>query len=176
VVSAVAETTCTDPLGLSPLCEVIDPDALNRVFAVGPESDRSEGAHITFPFEGCWITVRSDGEIIVASRGEPNVPRRGIYRARHEWAADTRLDNTLLRALEGVSRERDSTPTAPLAATIDPDSLDRLFRPLDDRSRRNAGWVSFSFDERAVTVEASGRIRIGPASRSPMAKGEDGPR
>ena len=172
VVSAVAETTCTDPLELSPLYDVIDPDALDRVFAAAG-SDRDGGGRVAFPFGDRWVAARSEGEVIVV-REELNAPRDETYRARHEWTADAHLSDTLLRALEGLSRRRDLARAEPLAATVDPDALDRLFRPLGERSRRNDGWLSFPFEGYAVTVEASGRIRIAPASRFPTDRRGDG--
>ena len=175
VVLAVAEITDVDALELSPLYEVLDPDALDRSFADDRGSNRSGEAQITFPFGNCWITVRSDDQIVVVPREELNVPpspsSREIFHAKHDWTSVSSLSTTLLKALQEISQQFDFTYPEPLTTIIDPDSLDRLFAPIDQHSQRDAGWVSFSVDGYAITVEASGQIKFAPASRPP-AEGE----
>lgn len=65
VVEKVAEAEGIDPVELtSPLYEVIDPDALNNIFAATPTADRVDG-QVTFPYHGYEVTVRSDGSVSV---------------------------------------------------------------------------------------------------------------
>lgn len=70
VVEAVAEAEGVDPLELTPpLFEVIDPDALDQVFAPTPTDGRMEG-QVTFSYKGYNVTVHGDGYVSVESREE----------------------------------------------------------------------------------------------------------
>ncbi|WP_232686356.1 HalOD1 output domain-containing protein [Halobacterium zhouii] len=63
VVLAVADARDTDPLDLEPLNNVIDPDALDRLFqSAGEESTVGE---LSFTMEGCEVVVHGDGDIVV---------------------------------------------------------------------------------------------------------------
>jgi hypothetical protein len=175
VVLAVAEITGVDALELSPLYEVLDPDALDRSFADDRGGNRNDEAQIIFPFGNYWINVRSDDQIVVVPREELNVPpspsSREIFHAKHDWTSVSSLSTTLLKSLEEMSQQCDLTYPEPLTTIIDLDSLDRLFAPIDQHSQRDAGWVSFSVDGYAITVEASGAIKFAPASRPPAEEG-----
>lgn len=63
VVRAVAIATQTEPAAMSPLYTAIDPTALDGLFASGRPSDRPRT--LSFRFEGCAVTVDSDGRITV---------------------------------------------------------------------------------------------------------------
>lgn len=65
VVEAVAEVIETDPTDLRPLYEVIDPDALDKIFE---SPHQFQGGRIMFRFEGCNVTVDADRGIAVSSR------------------------------------------------------------------------------------------------------------
>lgn len=65
VIKKVAEAEDLDPLELtSPLYDVIDPDALDLVFATTPTAGRMEGT-VTFSYHGYDVTVRGDGDVSV---------------------------------------------------------------------------------------------------------------
>ena len=65
VVKMVAEVEGVDPLKLTPpLYEVIDPDALDQVFASMPTAGRMEG-QVTFTYNGYKIKVCGDGYVSV---------------------------------------------------------------------------------------------------------------
>ncbi|WP_251329959.1 HalOD1 output domain-containing protein [Haloplanus pelagicus] len=69
VVVAVAEVTGTDPDRLRPLCDAIDPDALDRL--VEPTPRRTTPASVVsvgFEFNGCNVIVHGDGRTVVSSR------------------------------------------------------------------------------------------------------------
>lgn len=63
VVVAVAKAKGVDPLELEPLGNVIDPEALDRIFTETGDS-RTTG-WLTFRMAGCEVTVTSDGELSV---------------------------------------------------------------------------------------------------------------
>lgn len=66
VVVAVAKAKGVDPLELEPLGNVIDPEALDRIFA---ETDDSlPSGWLTFRMAGCEVTVTSDGELSVTPK------------------------------------------------------------------------------------------------------------
>ncbi|WP_336363197.1 HalOD1 output domain-containing protein [Halalkalicoccus salilacus] len=66
VVVAVAKAKGVDPLELEPLGEVIDPEALDRIFAESDDS-RTTG-WLTFRMADCEVTVTSDGELSVTPK------------------------------------------------------------------------------------------------------------
>ena len=66
VIRTVADAVDSDPLELSPLYEVIDPDALGLLFR--PQSN-GHGS-VSFSWEGCSVTVESDGHVVVTTANE----------------------------------------------------------------------------------------------------------
>lgn len=65
IVEAVAEAEGVAPEELAPpLYEVIDPDALGRLFASTSNADRGDG-RVTFRYAGHDVTVESDGAVSV---------------------------------------------------------------------------------------------------------------
>lgn len=70
VIEAIAEAEGTDPVELTPpLYEVIDPDALDRLFAATPTEERMDG-RVMFSHERYEITVRGDSHVSVKEREE----------------------------------------------------------------------------------------------------------
>ena len=67
VIEAVAETTGNDPTEVGPLYHVVDPDALDRLFAPTRGSGRT-GGYVEFTFEGCEVVVRGTDEVEVTER------------------------------------------------------------------------------------------------------------
>ena len=62
VVSTVAQVKGVDPLELDPLYDVIDPDALDSIFAAG---DGESSMELSFEMAGCDVVVHGDGEVVV---------------------------------------------------------------------------------------------------------------
>lgn len=59
IIESVADTTNVSPRELStPLYNVVDPDALERVFA-----GESAVGEVVFTYHGCEVTVSSDGTV-----------------------------------------------------------------------------------------------------------------
>ncbi|MFB6309340.1 MAG: HalOD1 output domain-containing protein [Haloarculaceae archaeon] len=70
VVEAMAEAEGVDPTELTPtLYEVIDPDALEQLFASPMPAGWMEG-RVTFFYNGYEVTVCGDGYVVVEERGE----------------------------------------------------------------------------------------------------------
>lgn len=62
---AVADYEGVDPVDLTPpLYEVVDPDALDQIFATTPTTGRMEG-RVTFSYNGYEVTVCGDGDVSV---------------------------------------------------------------------------------------------------------------
>jgi len=66
VVEAVAEAKNVAPVDIQqPLADVVDPDALNRLF------ERTDGdGHVTFELADHEVTVHATGEILVRARSD----------------------------------------------------------------------------------------------------------
>lgn len=71
VVETVAAAVGRDPTNIEPLYDVLDPSALNDLIS-SVESDRlsAEPTDVSFRYGNHIVTVRSDGEIIVAPLAE----------------------------------------------------------------------------------------------------------
>ena len=60
IVTAVADITGRDPTTIDPLSTVVDPDALDTLFASTLEGSRRTDGQVTFRWEGCTVTVYAD--------------------------------------------------------------------------------------------------------------------
>lgn len=67
VIAAVAEETGKDPTEVGPLYNVIDPDALDRLFSSTGTNVRSGGS-VEFTFAGCDVVIRGSDEVEVTER------------------------------------------------------------------------------------------------------------
>lgn len=67
VIAAIAALTGTPPAKLQPLYETIDPDALERVLESASDPCRRSTLSISFPYEGCEVTIRADGRLDVST-------------------------------------------------------------------------------------------------------------
>lgn len=70
VIAAVADAKGVEPWDLdTPLYDVVDPDALNRIFR-----STGRGAHgtgrIIFTMDGCEVVVHGDGDVDVTPPGD----------------------------------------------------------------------------------------------------------
>ena len=65
VLTAVAEQEDTSPTALEPLYDVIDPDALNRLFAPTNGGEARTLGRVVFSYCGYEVTVSSDSSVCV---------------------------------------------------------------------------------------------------------------
>lgn len=66
VVQTLADAEGVDPLELDPLYEVVDPDALDRLFDSTSDDDRREG-RVQFRASGYRVEVTSSGRVHLTS-------------------------------------------------------------------------------------------------------------
>ncbi len=64
VATAVASVIGRDVTELEPLHYTVNTDALERLFEPRPNGLRSDG-RVTFEYQGCTVTVTTDGKITV---------------------------------------------------------------------------------------------------------------
>ncbi|WP_411963939.1 HalOD1 output domain-containing protein [Haloferax sp. YSMS24] len=57
VVEAVAAAKDVDPLSIQPLYEVVDPDALDLLFASPSSETIRSGGHVEFTIEDCTVRI-----------------------------------------------------------------------------------------------------------------------
>ena len=62
LVRTVAVIHNTDPTALSPIGEIVDPDALRALFGAGSDGFEAD-AQATFVYEGLEVTVNTDGDL-----------------------------------------------------------------------------------------------------------------
>lgn len=66
VIETIARATGNDPIRLGPLYDTIDPDLLTRFVQRDPTGpDSSVTDLIQFHFEGCIVTIYTNGRIVV---------------------------------------------------------------------------------------------------------------
>lgn len=68
VIDRIADHRGVDPLDLeTPLHEVVDPDALDTLFAPTSRGSPRPTGRVTFPYEDCQVAVESDGTVHVTA-------------------------------------------------------------------------------------------------------------
>lgn len=66
VISTVADVTDSDPTSMTPLYDVVDPEALDKLFRTdGLGTDRTP-SRIEFAYGGCDVAVTGDGVVRVS--------------------------------------------------------------------------------------------------------------
>ncbi|MFC7230203.1 HalOD1 output domain-containing protein [Saliphagus sp. GCM10025308] len=71
VVELVADREGTDPMELQPpLYDVIDPEALNALFAPTSRGRPRESGQVSFEYLGYDVTVRGNGDVSVRNNTE----------------------------------------------------------------------------------------------------------
>lgn len=63
IVRTVAAVTGADPMAMPPLYDVVDPDALDRLFSPPESSIRAGTGRVEFAYAGCAVTVHGDGQL-----------------------------------------------------------------------------------------------------------------
>lgn len=86
-------------------------------------------------------------------------PRTVSYHVFHDMAGDRPLSSSVAMALTTLF-ESDGIATGPLAHTIDPDSLDRLFSSYASRRRPTEGMIRFVHDDVDVRITEDGHITL----------------
>jgi len=86
---------------------------------------------------------------------------------KHDFDGPAALTTTLAHALSDVSGVDVTDTGFTLYDYIDPDALDRLFKPADDGSQRVNGMLTFTVWGHQVTVYSDGQIAIVPPQQPP---------
>lgn len=68
VILAVADVSGMDPNEQKPLNDVVDPEALDDLFARAQESAGGETDCVSFTYSGFRVTVYRDGEVVLQPR------------------------------------------------------------------------------------------------------------
>lgn len=87
-----------------------------------------------------------------------------VYRAYHDPDGPATLSETIVHALAECMGVDVTDCDFSLYDSVDPDALDRLFRPRRDGTVRTGGTVSFPVQGHRVTVYGDGEILIEPPS------------
>ena len=85
-----------------------------------------------------------------------------VYRATHDPDGPAALSTTVVHALADCLGIDVSDGRVSLYDAVDPDALDRLFRPRHDGRSRRGGTLSFRVRDHYVTVRGDGEILIEP--------------
>lgn len=84
------------------------------------------------------------------------------YHVQHDFEGPAELTTTLAHAISNVTGADVTDTGFTLNDFVDPDALDRLFRPKADGTPRGSGHVCFEVWGHEVTVYSSGSIVIAP--------------
>lgn len=93
---------------------------------------------------------------------EPRSSPRPVYRARHDPDSAATLSTTVVHALAECMGIDVSDGDFCLYDCVNPDALDRLFRPQHDGTPRTDASLTFPVQRHRVTVYADGEIVIEP--------------
>ncbi len=88
------------------------------------------------------------------------------YVFEHEFGGSARLTTTLAHALADVAGVDVTDAEFTLSDYVDPEALDRLFKPRADDTPRLGGHLSFTAWGCQVTVYSDGRITVVPPQRA----------
>jgi len=94
-------------------------------------------------------------------RTPPRETDQPNYVTTHDPDGTSKLSTTVIHALADVMGSDVSETGFTLYDSVDPDALDRIFAPGDDRDREG-GHVAFTVQHYRVTVYGDGRIVITP--------------
>jgi hypothetical protein len=81
VVLAVADAIDADPLGLEPLHDSVDPDALDQLFTATGEEANSVRGRVEFRYADCDVAVHADGHVVVTPIGAAGVESESLASA-----------------------------------------------------------------------------------------------
>lgn len=84
---------------------------------------------------------------------------RDVYSVQHDWADETPIGTTVVKAVSAVSGVR-PTDLEPLHSVLDTDALERLFEPTADGPRPQQNYVHFPVSEHDITVYADGVVVV----------------
>lgn len=97
-----------------------------------------------------------------------------VYRVVHDPDGPARLSTTVVHAIADCLDVDVSDGRASLYDTVDPEALDRLFRPRRDGRPRNGGAFTLLVRDHYVTVHGDGEIVIEPPASAPAPVTEPG--
>lgn len=73
VIRTVADVTDVDPFEIAPLYDIIDPDALDRLFQPTPSASRDVDSRVCFTMAGCQVTVTDNRVVTVTPLSQVEV-------------------------------------------------------------------------------------------------------
>ncbi len=98
-----------------------------------------------------------NGHAPPASQSPPS-----LYRASHDPDGPAALSTTVIHALADCMGVDVTDSRVSLYDAVDPDALDKLFRPRYDGTPRTGGTLSFVVSGHHVRVSGDGEILIEP--------------
>jgi len=114
---------------------------------------------------------RNETHVKSHSRGGYRTTNTQTYFVQHDFDGPAKLTTTLAHAISDVSGIDVTDTGFSLADHVDPDALDRLFRPKDDGTPRMDGHLTFTVWGYQVTVYSDGQIAIVPPQGAPDRRG-----
>ncbi|WP_436912303.1 HalOD1 output domain-containing protein [Halosimplex marinum] len=93
----------------------------------------------------------------------------GTYYVKHDFGGSAELTTTLAHAISDATGVDVTDTGFTLNDHVDPEALDRLFKPKDDGTARVDGHLSFAIWGYQVTVYSDGQIAIVPPNQPPQA-------
>ncbi|QLG51198.1 HalOD1 output domain-containing protein [Natrinema halophilum] len=88
-----------------------------------------------------------------------------VYRATHDPTGPATLSTTVIHALADCMGVDVTDSRVSLYDSVDPDALDKLFRPRHDGTPRSGATLSFHVNGYHVRVSGTGEIVIEPPAR-----------
>ncbi|WP_135303675.1 HalOD1 output domain-containing protein [Haloarcula amylovorans] len=85
-----------------------------------------------------------------------NVERRSL-------SADQPLSESVARAIADAEDIEPAQVASRVYDVVDPDALDRLFRPANDQTRREDAQLFFRLDDYEITIQGGELVVVRPA-------------
>ncbi|WP_262177248.1 HalOD1 output domain-containing protein [Haloarcula laminariae] len=92
----------------------------------------------------------------------------GTYFVKHDFDGSAELTTTLAHALSDISGVDVTDAGFTLYDYIDPDALDRLFKPGAGGAQRVNGTLTLTVWDHQVTIHSDGQIAIVPPQQTPQ--------
>jgi len=103
-----------------------------------------------------------------AAQGQSQAGDVQTYYVKHDFEGSAELTTTLAHAISDVTGVDVTDTGFTLNDHVDPEALDRLFKPQDDGTPRVDGHLSFTIWHHRVTVYSDGQIAIVPPRQPPQ--------
>ncbi|WP_226012450.1 DUF7504 family protein [Halomicrobium salinisoli] len=160
VLNAAADALDTDALELPTLNDRVDPDYLARIPDATTADDGVRVA-VEVSFGDVRVLLTDEGRV-AAYPDEEAGDLRPTATADHDWTGPGSILDTIADAVATADGDAGAS-TEELLRRVDPETIDRVVRPMAGGTERTDSRLLLSIDGYEVTVAPDGRIAVEPS-------------